>query len=478
MVKKIAIFSILLPATLLFSYIPAEASSSFVDIVAESALLAEADTGQILFEHNTRHRHPPGSLAKTMTLLIAVNAIESGEVKEGDLVTMTDTAWFDIAAKSSPLNIRPGEEMTLLDLMYSAYVGSANEACNMIAEHIAGSVESFVEMMNSRAVALGCDNTNFTNPHGQHHENQYTTARDQFLIFRDAVSKPLFAEISGVFRHTIQSTNMSDTRRLTGTNSLLNPNGKYYFRHCTAGKASVMFEGGHSFEGIAESDGLSIIAIVLGSDEILLEDDSYDMRNLTEARRLFEWGFSQFGWRIVISPSEPIAKTPILHGAGADFVNLRAESEIKLLLNNDIPLDAFIRTITIYSDDADEPLVAPIEAGDVLGEISVTRGGVEYGPVLLVANTSIQLHRFEFIRIQAKEMLSSPLVRKVIWGLVIIFVGYIALVVRYNIVRRKRMRRIALAKRRLAEERQQALEEERRERERYNGGHTRPPRRG
>ena len=478
MVRKIATLLILVPAMLLFSYKPAEATSSFQEIIAVSAILAEADSGQMLFEHNMRQRHPADSLAKIMTLLLAVCAIESGEATEEDLVTMTETAWFDITNRSSTQNIRPGEEMTLSDLMYSALVGGANEACNLIAEHIAGSVDSFVEQMNVRAVELGGTNTNFTNPHGQYDVNQFTTAQDQFIIFRDAVSKPLFAEIAGVFRYTAESTNVSEVRRLTGTNSLLNSNGKYYFRHCIAGMASITFEGGHSFVGIAESDGLSLIAVILGSDEIMMEDESFDMRNLSEARRLFEWGYSQFSWRTIISSTEPVARAPILHGAGADFVNLRAESEIRLLLNNSILPDAFERTITIYSVETDEPLIAPIEVGEVLGEISLRHGGVVYGPVLLVANTSVELHRFEFIRIQIADMLASQTARYVIWGLVLLLACYIALVVRYNIIRRKRLHRIALAKRRLAEERLQAQEEERAEREYRQSRNNRPTRPG
>ena len=477
MVKKTAIFAIILPAVLLFLCVPAEASSSFSDLVAASALLAEADTGQILFENNTNKRHPADALVKVMTLLLAAKAIEDGEVSEDDMVIMTQSAWHDISNRSATQNIRAGEEMTLLDLMYSAYVGGANEACNMIAEHIAGSVDAFVAMMNERAVAIGCGNTNFTNPHGQYNENQYTTGRDQFLIFRDATSMPLFSEISGAFRYTVPATNMSDLRRLTSTNSLLNQNSKYYFRHCTAGIASNTFEGGHSYVGLTETDGLSLIVVILGSDEIMQEDGSYDMRNLTEARRLSEWGYSQFAWRTVISTTDLIARAPILHGAGADFVILRPESEIKLLLDNDIPIDAFNKNITIYSIEEDEPLVAPIAAGDVLGEVSLTRNGIEYGPVLLVANTNIELHRFEFMRIQAKEILSSPAAKYVIWGLVIIIAGYIALIVRYNVLRRQRLNRINQAKRKLAEERRKAQDEEREYLDYVNSRNNRPPHR-
>jgi D-alanyl-D-alanine carboxypeptidase (penicillin-binding protein 5/6) len=400
-------------------------------------------------------RHPADSLSIIMTIILAIVAIEDGRTSAGELVEMTESAWADLTSRNTTQGILPGEEMTLLDLMYSAFVGGASEACNLIAEHIAGTVDKFVEMMNAYAKELGCENTNFTNPHGQYHDNQYTTAHDQFIIFREAISYQLFLEVSGTFRHTISETNRSDPRRFTGTNSLLNSGGKYYFRYCTSGLASATFEGGYSFVALAESDGMSLIAVVLGSDVIMFEDESAEMRNLTEARRLFEWGFENFGWRTILSSIEPVARAPILHGAGADFINLRPETEIRELLDNEIHLDEFVRTVIIYSEESGETLIAPITAGAVLGEITLTRDGVVYGPIQLIANTSIALHSLESIRMQIMDVLASETARTVIWVLIFLIVGYIALVVRYNVIRIRRLRRIREAKKKLAEERQQ-----------------------
>ena len=459
--KRIAILIILIPAVLLLSSIPVKAAAPFLDLVAQAALLAEVDTGTVLFGHNTNVRHPADSLAKVMTMILAVSAIEDGEAGLNDLVIMTESALFDIKSSSSTQGISPGEEMTLVDLMYCAFVGGANEACNLIAEHIAGSVETFVDMMNERAKELGCERTNFTNPHGQYNDDQYTTAMDQFAIYRDALGHPLFEDLSGTFRYTIEETNKSKQRRLTGTNSLLNTGGKYFFRPCTSGLASITYEGGHSFVGFAESDGLSLIVVVLGSDVVMFEDNSAEMRNLTEAARLFEWGFSEFAWRIILSPSAPpIGKAPVEHGAGADYVNLRPESEIKRLLDKDIPDKDFKHDVVIYSDRDGEPLVAPVTAGQVLGEVTVTRYDaktrttIEYGTIRLVANTSVELHRLQFIKMQITEVLASSTAHTVIWILVILIAGYLALVIRYNVVRIKRIRKIKEAKRKLIEERQ------------------------
>jgi len=460
MVKKIAIFAVLIPAILLCSYIPAIAAAPFEDIVASSALLAEADSGMLLFEHNIRTLHPADALTRVMTVLLAVNAIENDSVSADELIEMTETAWFDLDENTPTRNINPGEEMPLIDLLYCAYVGAASEACNMIAEHIDGSVDAFVRHMNDYAYELGCVSTRFTNTHGRFNENQYTTAQDMFFIFREAVGKELFAEIASVYRYSVEATEESPQRNFSSSNLLFNSNGKYFYRNCTAGMASSTNEGGYSFVAYAESEGLSLISVVLGSDSIVLEDESVDMRNLSETRRLFEWGFSEFSWRTILSTTDLAGKAPIVNGAGADFVNLRPETEIRLLLANDIPDKAFKPTVIIYSIVSGEALVAPIEAGTELGEITITRFDpvenktIDYGTIKLVANTSIELHKLEFVRMQMMSIFSSSAARTVIVVLIIIVVAYLALVIRYNVIRRKRMRRIADAKRKLAQERQ------------------------
>ncbi|MCL2392530.1 MAG: hypothetical protein FWC66_08015 [Oscillospiraceae bacterium] len=468
MLKKIAIPLVLILATLLFASMPVLASTQFQDLVAESAVLVEVDSGEVLFAHNMNLSHPADALARIMTLHLAVNAIESYEAFEDDLVEMTQSAWEGITSRNTTLNIRPGEIMPLSDLMLAAFVGGAAEACNMIAEHIAGSVDAFIEMMNARASEIGAVNTVFINTHGLFDEGQNTTAMDQFLIFREAISSELFLEISGVFRHTLEATNTSDVRRLIGSNSLLNRNSRYFFSHNKAGIASITFEGGHSYVGLSEQDDLSLIVVILGSDEVMLEDESFDLRNLSEARRLSEWGYAQFGWRTIL-PSTVVARAPVTHGAGADFVNLRPETEIRLLLNHDVDLDEFVRHVTIFSEENDEPLIAPVETGDILGEITITRNGEEFGPIPLLANTNVELHNFEFIRRQVMDILSSDTTRFIIFGLIFLVVGYIALLIRYNVMRRKRFQKIAQAKQQLAEDRKLALEEEQKQRSAYYG---------
>ena len=451
---KKRVLTALIPFILMFTTIKVNAATPFSNLVAKSAILAEADSGAVLYSFNMRSTHPADALSRAMTLLLAVIACENGTLREDMLLTMTESAWENVSSGDASQNILPGEAMTVRDLMYSAYIGGDYTACNLLAERIAGSTVKFVDMMNQHAVELGCENTNFTNPHGRYHDGHYTTAIDQFNIYRGAMTHPLFAEISGTYRHTTASTNAADPRRLVSSNSLLNANGKYYLNSCLSGITSATFEGGYSMVAYAESDGLSLIAVVLGSDDIILEDESSLLRNLSETKRLFEWGFSEFGWRTILSSGELIEKAAVAKGDGSDFVNLRPESSITLLLDKSISLEDFTKTITIYSVRDGEELCAPITAGDVLGEITLSRTGVEYGPILLLANTDVDLHRLESMKIQIAAILSSSVAKIIITVLFLLFAGYIALVVRYNILKSRQRRRIKEVKEKLIAERQ------------------------
>ena len=457
----ITILAILLSASLIFPSVPVSAADAFKDLAAKAALLAEADTGMVLFAQNENTRLPADALAKVMTLLLAVTACQIGEADPDEIIVMTESAFESADPSSSSPPIVPGEEMTLLDLMYSAYLGDKGEACDLLAERLSGSTSAFVIAMNVRARELGCENTNFTGAHGQYSIRQYTTAADQFLIFNDALTYPLFVEISGTLRYEIEETNMSDARTITGANQLLSENSKYYYKPCTSGMTSATYDGGYSFVSFAEADEMSLICIVLGSDAVVFEDNSVDLQNLSETIRLYEWGFSQFSRRTILSPSDLVGRASVMHGAGADFVILRPESAITVLLDNDILDDDIVRVVTIYSEQSGETLYAPVSAGDVLGEVALMleREGqedIEFGTALLVASTDIELHRIQYIRMSISDMLSSTLAQVIIWILVILVLGYVALVVRYNILRRNRLRKIEEAKARLRDERQGA----------------------
>jgi len=459
MLKKVASILLLVFVLNIFIGIPVSASASistpFTNIAAQAAILAERETGEILFAHNIHAQHPPGSFNKVMTLLLAAYAVENDEIADHELITMTETAWYEITEECSTQGIEPGEVMTFIDLVYSSFLGNATEASNMIALRIGGSIDGFARMMNERASEIGANNTRFVNPHGQFNPLQHTTAYDQFLIFNEAMRSSLFAEVSSTFRHVTEPNDEFETRTLTNSNSLLNQGSRYYFRPSISGRDSNTYEGGRAQITYAEEDGLSLISVILGSSDEIFDDGSVDIRSFSETSRLLTWGFTNFAWRDVLSTTDLLARIPIMYGSGADFVNARPESTLTLLLNEAITFDAFTRDVTIFSDEYDDPLMAPVNAGDILGEVVITRDGHEYARIPLVANTSVSLSGIEYMRRQIVDMLTTDTARNIMYILGGLILLYLLLVLRYHLVRAGRRRRIRNAKNDLIRERHQ-----------------------
>lgn len=457
--KKSKITSIILLCALCLSLVTgtaaAGAESSPGAVLAQAVILAERETGMVLYESGADSERSPETMVKIMTLLLAAEAVEQGDVSRTELVTASESAFFDITADSETRGIAPGETMSFLDLMYCAYVGGANEACNIIAEHVAGSVDAFVAQMNTRAAELGCKNTMFVNTHGQSDSRQRTTARDLYLITREAARSPVFTEVAGAATYTVPATNMSEARSITNSNYMLSEERtRYFYKYAVFGKVSATYESGYACMEYAEQGTMSIICVVLGAEAILTEEGTI-MQNLTEARRLLEWGYSSFSWQTVLSTTSLVTRVPVTFGSGADYVNLRPDSDVTVLLPNEVSDDDLKREITIYSEQSGEDLTAPVEAGQTLGELELYYKGSLVGNVKLVADSSVSLKHLTYLRQHIKQALGSRWFKVVVAIAVLLFIGYAVIIIRYNIIRARRVKEINERKERLAQNRRE-----------------------
>ena len=170
-------------------------------VTAESAIVMDVQSGAILYEKNIDKREYPASITKVMTALVA---IENSSLSE--TVTYSRNAVTNLESGASNIEIQPGEKLSMEDSLYAILLMSANEACNGVAEHVAGSIDNFVAMMNQKAKELGCTGTNFANANGLWMSNHYTTAHDMALISQEAYKNPTFAKITGTKRYIINKT--------------------------------------------------------------------------------------------------------------------------------------------------------------------------------------------------------------------------------------------------------------------------------
>jgi D-alanyl-D-alanine carboxypeptidase (penicillin-binding protein 5/6) len=269
----------------------------------------------------------------------------------------------------------------------------------------------------------------------------------------EACRHPLFEQIAGAFRTSVPATNFSSARDISSPALILSESSRYYYSYVTAARTSATYEGGYSLAASARKDDMTLIAVILGSVAVTLDDGSTQMRNLTQGKALFEWGFGNFAWRDVLSSGDLITEVKIEYGDGADSVLLRPAETIRLLLDNAIRDDDFTREVIVYSERDGVKLMAPVERGAPLGEIRLYLGGEIRGASRLVANTDVGLQRVRYLESQVRQALGSKWTKLALYVLFLLFATYIALVVRYNIKRRERLRRIKEAKRKIMEER-------------------------
>ena len=455
--KKIRIISILLLACLtlsLFAPTAAALDDPQVDSSHAVVLLAEKGSSEtVLYTKNEHERLYPASLTKVMTVLLALEAVESGRVRMSDPVTALPGFDFDMIIGGSSVYIANGETMTLENLLYCAMIASANDACNVIAEYVGGTISGFVDMMNARAAELGCTETHFTNTHGLPDDDHYTTAWDFGRILKEACSHEVFMDICDTINYTVPGTNMSAERRLENTNSLINPTnplypGDYGYEYARGVKTGHTDAAGYCLATAAVKDDVTLLAVIMNSDSYEMEDGSTYYGHFADARTLFEWAFNNFSFREILKSTEIILEMPVDMGAEADTVAIRPSSSISALLPNDANMDDFVRSVTVYDTAHGDgnTLLAPVTAGQEVGEISVALNGRVYGTVRLVTSTGVDLSRVQFMKDQLSETLRRPAVVITFWALVLLFLTYLLAVIRYRMKRRSYQKRLEAAR--------------------------------
>ena len=390
--KKYRLASLLLSLLLTAAILsPAAHAAPAPEIMAGAALLMDAANDEVLFEKNADQKMYPASLTKVMTALLVLEEVDAGHLSLDQVITASNTFSAGLTANGSTQDIQAGEQMSLRDLLYCLLVASANEASNILAETVDGSVPAFVERMNQRALALGCVNTHFANPHGLHDADHYTTAHDIYLIARAAMENDTFRTIVSTRSYEIPATNMHKARLFYSTNALLVT---WYYRESyiydkTIGiKTGTTDEGGYCLLSAAEDGEDYLISVVLNAPLLEKEDGGSDRRQFTESRELFKWGFSNFTRRQIVDTATPLAQVDVTLSQ-TDHVLVRPAHQLERTLPRDLKLEDIKQEITL---DA-ETVQAPVSAGQALGKLTLTYQGEELGTVDLVAVSGAERSR-------------------------------------------------------------------------------------
>lgn len=290
-------------------------------------------------------------------------------------------------------NIQVGEELTINQLLHVLLINSANEAANILAEHIAGSVNAFANMMNAKATELGCLNTHFVNPNGVHNENHYSTAYDLALMGRYAMQNDTFREIVNTTFYTLPATNKYDKNdRVFGTtNDLIKPNtsdrvDNYYYEYCNGIKTGYTNAAKNCIVTSAEKDGVQYIVVILGAGTT---ENGLSARYL-DCITLFNYAFENYNVR-TLHEANSILKTTKISNASLSTKNLDilVQDDISVLLKNDTDVNSIIPNIELNAD-----IKAPITEGSVIGKVTYSVDGNEYSSVLLAGSEVIKSNAF------------------------------------------------------------------------------------
>ena len=251
------------------------------DITSTAAVIMEDSTNTTLYAKNMDQVLYPGATVKVMTTLLALE-----NTQLSDQVTMTATGVSGVTDGGANISAQIDEIFTVEQCLYAIMLASANDVALQLAEHIGGSVDGFVQMMNARAAELGCTNTVFTNPTGLPDENQHTTAHDMALIMKAAADNESFQTIASTASYTIPATNVSGGDRvLTNNFSMLTNNNAAYYQYCTGGREGYTEASGSTLVCSAQKNGITLIAVVL---------QGTSGTTATEAASLLNYGFDNF----------------------------------------------------------------------------------------------------------------------------------------------------------------------------------------
>lgn len=363
----IYIVTLFIILNLILPIIPSFATTSQPSVNAPVALLMDMGTGKILYEKNARQKMYPASTTKIMT---AILALENRSLT--DTATVSYNAIFTVPVGYSNANLQLDEVLTMEQLLYVLLIPSANDAANVIAEDIAGSVESFASMMNTKAREIGCENTHFVNANGVHNEDHYSTAYDLALIGRYAMQNETFRKFVSTVRYTLPVTNKYDKadRVFLTTNRLVNPKSGQYYESCTGIKTGYTDAAKNCIVASAKKDNMELVCVIMGAGS----DLTTDTNKFDDCMTLFDYGFGNYKYETLCKAND-VFKVITPRNASKDTKNLNVlyENNINALMKTDDSSVNFSPEVEL-----DKKLKAPITKGSVIGKVSYTIDGINY----------------------------------------------------------------------------------------------------
>lgn len=398
------------------------------EVSAKAGMLVSMDTGETLYSKNIDEKVYPASITKIMTVTLM---LESEKYDPAGKVTMSKEVDRLITGTGSAVsNLKIGEEITQLDLVYTVLMSSFGDCAYLAALYYGGSVEAFVEQMNNKAEELGLTETHYTNPVGLHDEQNYTTVRDIHTLATYALKNETFKTVCETARYTIEATNMSGKRTISTTNLMQDSNTNYYYQYARGVKTGFTDEAGRCLVSTATYNGYNYMCILMKCPA-----NAGKRYEFIDSANLYRWAFNNFSFKQVADSTEPVCELPVDLSFETDFVPLYFEKPFVTVLPN----EADSSTIVVKPKLNCERKDAPIKKGEILGTAEIMYAEQVIGTVNLVAGNSVKASKL-LIALRAVKGFFGSFYMKIIYILIaLVIVIFILMIIRLNIARiRKR----------------------------------------
>lgn len=353
------------------------------ELHSEAIYLAD-ENGNVLFEQNAHQRMYPAELTQIMTAIVVIENIEQagGWEKQGVYDMAIQNFLYDNRHGIIATGMLSGDVFTAEELFYDLTVAAGYDAALILAEIVAGDEDTFVEMMNEKAMEIGAKDTNFTNCHGLHNTANYTTAYDMYLISRYAMGLDKFREAVSKTSYICEATDTHQKLIWNSFNGLIVSGNIHYYSPVTGIKAGFSSDIGRNVVSYAEYEGFSYYQVDLGAPYEL--DDGFNLA-FVDAKSLYMWAFTEFEVKTIVESGSQIAEVPLELAWQKDHLPLVIGETYRTLL----PIDIDVSSIS-YTYDLPESVEAPIEDGEKIGNLNLVLAGEIIGTVPLVAGESVE----------------------------------------------------------------------------------------
>ena len=330
---------------------------------AKSAILMEEATGNILYESNPDERLPIASVTKVMTMLLIMEAVDSGKISLDDMVTVSENA---MSYGGSTMFLETGEQLTVNDMLKGIAVASANDGCVAMAEHLAGSESAFVDMMNEKAKELGMENTHFMNTNGLDEDDHYSSARDVEIMSRELMKHETIFNYTSIWMDTLRGGKF----QLANTNKLIR-----FYDGANGLKTGSTSKALCCLSAAAKRNDMQLIAVVLGAPT--------SAERFASAKSLLDYGFANYAVNTQITAGDEVQKIAVEKGVDKEVGVVAGDSCSTLVKKGQE--DNITKEIKIV-----ETITAPIEAGQKIGTMTISRDGEVISDIDLNASSAVE----------------------------------------------------------------------------------------